>query len=111
MTRLYTDDVELYWEAERAGTTLRVEWALVERDPVARRERHRSRIEVLAGPRQGDVVEEIHEMTAWTSSTWREAIAMSPFTEVASYDGGDRGRPEVELEHGGGLMWHELVAP
>ena len=99
------------WDAERDETTLRIEWTLFERDLAARRERHRSRIEVLAGPRQGDVVDEIHEMTAWTSSTWREAIAASPFTELASYDGGDRARPEVELEHGGGLMWHELVAP
>jgi SAM-dependent methyltransferase len=99
------------WEAERGGIALRCRWEAVERDLDAGRERHRSRIEVLAGPRQGDVVEEIHEMTAWTSSTWREAIAASPFTELAAYDGSDRGRPKVELEHGGGLMWHELVAP
>jgi SAM-dependent methyltransferase len=99
------------WEAERDGTALRCEWAPVERDLDEGRERHRSRIEVLAGPRQGDVIEEFHEMTAWTSPTWRDAIAASPFTELAAYDGSDRGRPEVELEHGGGLMWHELVAP
>jgi SAM-dependent methyltransferase len=99
------------WEAERDGTTLRVEWALVDRDVAARRERHRSRIEVLAGPRQGDVFEEVHELTAWTSSAWREAIAASPFTELAAYDGSESGRPIVELERGGGLMWHELVAP
>lgn len=99
------------WEAERDATALRIEWALVERDLDTRRELHRSRIEVLAGPRHGDVVEEIHELTAWTSSTWREAIAASPFTELAAYDGGERDRPEVELEHGGGLLWHELVAP
>ena len=66
---------------------------------------------MLAGPREGDVFEEVHEMTAWTSSAWRAAIAASPFTQVAAYDGGDRSRPEVELEHGGGLMWHELAAP
>ena len=66
---------------------------------------------MLAGPREGDVVEEVHEMTAWTSSAWRAAIAASPFTQLAAYDGGDRSRPEVELEHGGGLMWHELAAP
>jgi SAM-dependent methyltransferase len=99
------------WEAERGGIALRCEWAVVERDRDAGRERHRSRIEVLAGPRQGDVIEELHEMTAWTPSTWRDAIAASPFTELATYHGSERGRPEVELEHGGGLMWHELVAP
>jgi hypothetical protein len=50
-------------------------------------------------------------MTAWTASAWREAIAASPFTELATYDGSERDRPAVELEHGGGLMWHELAAP
>jgi hypothetical protein len=35
----------------------------------------------------------------------------SPLTELAAYDGSESGRLEVELEHGGGLMWHELVAP
>jgi hypothetical protein len=84
---------------------------VVERDRDASRERHRSRIEVLGGPRQGEVVEELHEMTAWTSSTWRAAIAASPFAELAAYDGNEKDRPQVELEHGGGLMWHELVAP
>jgi hypothetical protein len=99
------------WEAERDGTALRVEWSLLDRDLDTRRERHRSRIEVLSGPRAGDVVEEVHELTAWNSFAWRAAIAASPFTQLASYDGSDRSRPEVELERGGGLMWHELVAP
>ena len=98
------------WEAERGGTKLRIEWSLVERDVAVRRERHRSRIEVLDGPRQGAVLDEVHELTSWGSSTWREAIAVSPFTQLATYDGGDRSRPEVELERGGGLLWHELVA-
>ena len=44
------------WEAERDGTALRIEWALVDRDLDARRERHRSRVEVLAGPREGERV-------------------------------------------------------
>lgn len=99
------------WEAERDGTALRCEWAPVERDLQAGRERHRSRIEVLAGPREGEVLEELHELTAWTSATWRQAIAASPLTEIAAYDGSESGRPNVELEHGGGLMWHELAAP
>jgi SAM-dependent methyltransferase len=99
------------WEAERGEITLRCEWATVERDVSAGRERHRSTIEVLSGPRKGDVVEELHEMTAWTSATWRAAIDASPFTEAATYDGNDRARPKVQLEDNGGLLWHELVAP
>jgi SAM-dependent methyltransferase len=99
------------WEAARGETALRCEWASVERDLEAGRERHRSRIEVLAGPRQGAVLEEVHEMTAWTPATWRQVIAASPFVELATYDGGVSGRPSIELEQGGGLMWHELAAP
>ncbi len=99
------------WDAERGELALHCEWAAIERDLTAGRERHRSRITVLAGPRKGEVIEELHEMTAWTSTTWRAAIAASPFTEVAAYDGNERDRPKVELEHGGGLIWHELVAP
>src|SRR5207247_8104429 len=39
--------------------------------------------------------------------TWRKAIAASPFTQVASHDD----EVEVELDDGGGLLWHELVGP
>jgi hypothetical protein len=42
---------------------------------------------------------------------WREAIAASPLVQIACYDGGRSERPAVELEGGGGLLWHELVAP
>ncbi len=97
------------WNAERGDVALRIRWA-----PVSRRdgrEEHHSRIEVLSGPRRGAVIEERHEMTGWTPGAWRRALEASPFTEVACYDGGESGRPRVELEQGGGLLWHELVAP
>jgi hypothetical protein len=71
--------------------------------------RQRSRIEVLSGQRAGEVIEEIHEMTAWTPLTWRRAIDASPFAEVATYDGGRKGRwPLVDSDATGGLLWHEL---
>ena len=97
------------WEAERGGVGVHITWASVKRDLERGREEHHSRLEVTSGPRKGEVIEETHVMTAWTSSTWRRAIAASPFTEAASYDGGESGWPRVELEQGGGLMWHELV--
>jgi hypothetical protein len=53
--------------------------------------RQRSRIEVVTGPRAGEVAEELHEMTAWTPATWAQAIQASPFEEVATYDGGTKG--------------------
>jgi len=98
------------WNAARDGIALHCLWAPVERDLDRRRETHRSTIQVTAGPRRGEVVEELHRMTAWTPPTWRRATAESPFEEIATYDGGEAGRPQIELEHCGGLIWHELVA-
>jgi cyclopropane fatty-acyl-phospholipid synthase-like methyltransferase len=89
------------WEAERGGTKLHIVWEAIDRD------RSRSRVEIVAGPRAGEVVEEEHVATFWTLEAWREAIAASPFTEVACYDE----EVEVGLERGGDLLWHELVAP
>lgn len=99
------------WHAERGDLGLRITWSPAVRDVAARREEHRSRIEVTSGPRRGEVIEESHVMTAWTSVDWRDAIERSPFTEVATYDGSESGRPRIPLEAGGGLAWHELVAP
>jgi hypothetical protein len=49
-------------------------------------------------------------MTAWTPATWADAIAASPFDEVATYDGGSKGQwPRVDAFATGGLLWHGLV--
>ena len=93
------------WEAERGGTRLHVTWEAIDR------RRSRSRVEIVAGPRAGDVVEDEHVSTFWTVEAWCEAIAASAFAQVACYDGREEDRPEVELARGGGLLWHELVAP
>jgi hypothetical protein len=72
--------------------------------------RQRSRIWVLEGPRAGDVVEDIHEMTLWMPDTWALAIDASPFVEAATYDAGEKGeRPLVDRTATGGLLWHELA--
>jgi SAM-dependent methyltransferase len=100
-----------HWEASRGDTTLRVDWVDEELDLVRGTSRQRSRIEVLSGPRAGEVVEEVHEMTAWTPATWSAAIAASPFDEVATYDGGRKGHwPRVDASATGGLLWHELAS-
>jgi SAM-dependent methyltransferase len=101
---VFAAEAELWrseWEAERGGTKLHVVWEAIDR------ERSRSRVEIVAGPRTGDVVEDEHVSTFWTVEAWREAIAASPFTEVATYDD----EQKVDLEQGGGLLWHELVVP
>jgi SAM-dependent methyltransferase len=97
------------WNAERGDVALRIRWAPLSRH--GGREEHHSRIEVLSGPRKGDVVEEAHVMAAWTPGSWRETIAASLFSEVATYEGAASGRPRVALDKGGGLLWHELVVP
>ena len=99
-----------HWEASRGDTSLRVDWVDEKLDVVQGSSRQHSRIEVLAGPRAGEVVEEVHEMTAWTPATWAEAIAASPFEEAATYDGGAEAQwPQVDATATGGLLWHELV--
>jgi SAM-dependent methyltransferase len=100
-----------HWEESRGDTTLKIDWEDEGIDWERGRSRQRSRIEVLTGPRAGDVIEETHEMTAWTPETWARAVASSPFEEVATYDAGrKRERPQVEPTATGGLLWHELVA-
>ena len=100
-----------HWEAEREGTKLKIDWEDEEVDFEHGISRQRSRIEVLERPRQGDVLEEIHELTLWTPETWATAIDASPFEEVATFDGGRRGvRPEVGRAATGGLLWHDLAA-
>jgi len=99
-----------HWEASRGDTSLRVDWVDEEIDLVGGTSRQRSRIEILSGPRAGEVIEEVHEMTAWTPATWAGAIAESPFNEVATYDGGREGQwPRVDATATGGLLWHELT--
>jgi len=99
-----------HWEASRGETALKVDWVDDELDVARGISRQRSRIEVVAGPRAGEILEEIHELTAWTPQTWARAIEASPFCEAATYDGGRKGRwPRVPPTATGGLLWHELV--
>ena len=100
---------ESTWEAGRGNVRLRVTWAVEEIDLARLRERHRSRIEIVSGPRAGEVVEELHAMTTWTPKTWAAAVAASPFAQRAAYDGEQPGRPRVEVGTPGRLMWHELA--
>jgi SAM-dependent methyltransferase len=99
-----------HWEAERGDTKLKVAWEDEEVDFDGGISRQRSRIEVLSGPRAGEVIEEIHDMTLWTPTTWAAAIDASPFAEVATYDGGVAKErwPEVGRDATGGLLWHDL---
>lgn len=97
------------WEVTRDEMTLRIEWATQEIDLPTGRQRQRSRIEVVSGPRAGEIVEEEHHLTAWTPTTWGDAVSASPFAWTACYDGGAEGRPRVRPGATGRLLWHELT--
>lgn len=96
------------WEASRGETKLRASWQ-ADFDFDRGVSLDRSRIEVLAGPRAGEVVEETHLVTVWSPGTWPRLIEASPFAQVATYDGNRRDRPPVGPDATGGLLWHELV--
>ncbi len=100
-----------HWEASRGETKLRIDWVDEELDAERGQSLQRSRIEVLEGPRAGEVLEELHEMTVWTPATWAEMVAASPLVQLATYDASRRGdRPRVGADATGGLLWHELRA-
>lgn len=99
-----------HWEAQRGATKLKIDWVDEHVDFERGRSVQRSRIEVLEGPRRGEIVEETHDMTLWTPSSWHEAIDRSPFREAATYDAGQRGaRRRVGADATGGLLWHHLA--
>jgi SAM-dependent methyltransferase len=97
------------WEAARGDTRVKVDYDIIEADLARGISRERSRIAIVSGPRAGDVVEEEHEMTAWTPATWAQLVAASPFTQVAQWDATLPERPGVALGTPGPLMWHELI--
>ena len=88
---------------------LRVVWATERVDRAAGRQQHRSRIEVLAGERAGEVVEELHDLTLWTPKAWASAVASSPFAATAVFDGAEEGYPAVRPGSEGRMLWNELT--
>lgn len=88
---------------------LRITWTVEDIDLDGGVETQRSRIEILAGPGQGEVLEETHTMAAWTPERWAAVISESPFTYAAVFDGGADDRPPKPLGSSGRLLWHELV--
>jgi SAM-dependent methyltransferase len=97
------------WIAEREGVRLRIDWTVREIDLDRGLEVQHSRIEVLSGPRQGEVLEETHLLAAWTPARWAGAILRSPFSYARTFDGDQAARPELPLGAPGRLLWHELV--
>jgi hypothetical protein len=95
------------WETE-GDSPLRIDWTTEKVDLAAGRAFQRSRIEILDGPRRGEVVVEDHEMTAWMPETWATVIAASPFATQQVFDGEEE--PPVPSEDAtGGLLWYELT--
>ena len=97
------------WEAARGDVELRIIWTVEDIDLDRGVETQRSRIEILAGPGQGEVLEETHTMAAWTPERWAAVVSASPFTYAAVFDGDADDRPPKPLGSSGRLLWHELV--
>jgi SAM-dependent methyltransferase len=97
------------WEVDRDGVRIRATWTVESRDAERGTELHRSIFEVVAGPRAGEVHDQLHQMSFWTADTWGAAVAASAFDWVAVYEGSEPGRPRVDFTATGGLLWHELV--
>ena len=97
------------WEAQRGDTIVRATWTVEEIDLPRGEERHRSRLEVIAGPRAGDVVEDVHVLAARTPEQWLTALARSPFRLAACYDGSEPRRPRRPPDAPGHLLWYELA--
>jgi SAM-dependent methyltransferase len=95
------------WQTE-GDSALRIDWTTEEVDLPAGRAFQRSRIEILDGPRRGEVVLEDHEMTAWMPETWAAAITASPFTIRRVFDGAEEPPSPASEGSTGGLLWHEL---
>jgi SAM-dependent methyltransferase len=96
------------WEECRGGVEVRVTWTTEAFDLDRMLERQRSRIEIVSGPRAGELIEEEHEMTFWTPEAWRALLETTPFAQTATYDGDLDERPRVEPGTTGTLLWHEL---
>ena len=97
------------WEIERGETALAITWATEEVDPGSARLRQRSRIAIVSGPRAGEVLEETHEMTAWTPERWQEAVERSPFDCTVIYDGDRDDFAPAPEDSTGPMLWHELA--
>lgn len=96
------------WQVTRGDTTVKITWTTASVEPSSERLLQRSRIEFISGPRAGEVLEETHEMTAWTPERWRALVEASLFTYTAIYDGDEDDRPRVPEGSTGLMLWHEL---
>ena len=98
------------WERERDGVRVETHWRVTEIDLESGWELQHGSIRCLSGPEAGRVIDEVHQMAAWTPQAWADAIEQTPFTYSAVYDGDQEGRPKRAVGTYGRLLWHELVA-
>lgn len=105
-------DTTSQWDVDTPRGRLRTNWISGPFDRGARVETQISRFEWLTGPEQGRVAEFRHAIRVWDWTSWSEAVAASPFTEIAAWDGDRADRPALDVGpsmQGKLLAWHELV--
>lgn len=88
---------------------MNVTWTTEQVDLALGIARHRARMEIVAGPRAGDVVEDVALVTAWTPERWTAAVDNSRFRYGGLFDGAHDPPAEAAPGATGGLVWHELT--
>lgn len=108
---VYPFGLEASWDVTTPEGPMHCSWKGKSFDAATRIEMQVSRFEMLAGPRAGQVYEDLHQMRMWSWSDWKTLIESSDFRQVAAYDGSRRVvKPGPALE-GRPLTWHELERP
>ncbi len=96
------------WDVATPEGPMHCTWTGRSFDAATKIEIQVSRFEMMAGPRAGEVFEDLHQMRMWNWSDWQTLIEASSFRQVATYDGSGRAlTPGPQLE-GRPLTWHEL---
>jgi SAM-dependent methyltransferase len=105
-------DTTSQWDVETPRGKLRTTWKSGDFNPASRIETQISRFEWLTGAHAGHLVEFEHAIRVWDWTSWSAALAASPFTEVAAWDGDKAARPALPVGpemQGKLLAWHELA--
>ena len=105
---VYPFGLEANWDVATPEGPMHCTWTGKSFDASTKIEVQVSRFEMMAGPRAGQVYEDLHRMRMWNWLDWQTLIEASAFDQVGAHDGSRRRvTPGPELD-GQALTWHEL---
>ncbi len=104
----YPFGLKASWDVTTPQGPMHCSWSGRNFDAATKIEIQVSRFEMMAGPRAGQVYEDLHRMRMWNWSDWQTLIEASAFHQVAAHDGSRcRVTAGPQLD-GQALTWHEL---